>query len=67
MGDVFKLVKTLGTFEWAKGWRSVSVVGVVLVVFVLETWLGVDVPGVEMTLEHVWLALGVGAAAAHEV
>ena len=63
MGEV---IKSLLTFNWATGWRTYSIIVVVVAGTLLEQVLMVDIPGVAFTWDSVVLALGLGAAANHE-
>lgn len=59
---IMKLIK----FEWLKDYRTASIVVIVIAGFVVETFLKIDIPGVQFTIENVLLALGLSTAAAHD-
>lgn len=66
MDKVFAVIKGLIAFDWAKGWRTWTIVGITISAYVAEDFLGLDIPGVEVGVEEVMLALGISAAAHHE-
>jgi len=65
LAKIIDLVKSLVTFNWAKNYRTLGIVGFVVAGYVAETFLGMDIPGVDFTLENVVVAVGLVTAAAH--
>jgi hypothetical protein len=63
---MFDIIKTLLTFGWAKGWRTNLIVIFVVGLYLLETVIGIDLPGVNITWEMVLIALGLKTSAVHD-
>jgi len=60
------MLKNLLMFNFAAGWRTYVIIAFVVLAFVAENLLGIDLPGYEATWETVILALGLGTAANHK-
>ena len=66
LNKLFELGKTLITFDWAKNYRTLGIVAFVVAGYVAEAFLGMDIPGVDFTIENVVVAIGLVTAAAHK-
>jgi putative effector of murein hydrolase LrgA (UPF0299 family) len=59
-------VRALLTFDWLAGYRTTIIAIALVVGYIVEKVIGIDIPGADFNLEIVLVALGLKAAAVHD-